>query len=233
MKPMKYEEYLTQDAQIPQEAQAAPQAPESLDVLAARLDADRLITLLATAQEAIATEPTPAAMLERITGALFGPDSPQAAAVAQAIERDKSPAGREMAIATIRQQRQALRRQAKQLEARAKEITGELEKLDAAERDVMRADGQAEALDRALLDVLTFRKQLDPDNPPDDLLPKLTAIYDKHNGNPAAMGLLYGTLADLTRRQYSAKVFDLVQQQAFRELARRIAGTISGAGGDL
>lgn len=233
MKPMKYEEYLTQDAQVPQEAQAAPPAPESLDVLAARLDADRLITLLATAQEAIATEPTPAAMLERITGALFGPDSPQAAAVAQAIEQDKSPAGREMAIATIRQQRQALRRQAKQLEARAKEITGELEKLDAAERDVMRADGQAAALDRALLDVLTFRKQLDPDNPPDDLLPKLTAIYDKHNGNPAAMGLLYGTLADLTRRQYSAKVFDLVQQQAFRELARRIAETISGAGGDL
>lgn len=227
------EDFVKQQAQAPQEAQAAPQAPESLDVLAARLDADRLNTLLEQAQEAIATEPTPAAMLERITGALFGPDSAQAAAVAQAIEQDKSPAGREMAIATIRQQRQALRRQAKQLEARAKEITGELEKLDAAERDVMRADGQAAALDRALLDVLTFRKQLDPDNPPDDLLPKLTAIYDKHNGNPAAMGLLYGTLADLTRRQYSAKVFDLVQQQAFRELARRIAETISGAGGDL
>ena len=230
---MRIEDYIKQQAQVPQGAQSASQTQEPLEVLAARLDAHMLYSLQATAQAAIDDGMAPAAMLERITGALFGPDSPQAAAVAQAIEQDKSPAGREMAIATIRQQRQALRRQAKQLEARAKEITGELEKLDAAERDVMRADGQAAALDRALLDVLTFRKQLDPDNPPDDLLPKLTAIYDKHNGNPAAMGLLYGTLADLTRRQYSAKVFDLVQQQAFRELARRIAETISGAGGDL
>lgn len=224
------EDFVKQQAQAPQEAQAAPQAPEPLDVVAARLDADRLITLLATAQEAIDTEPTPAAMLERITGALFGPDSQQAAAVAQAIEADTG--GYEMVIATIKQQRHLLRQQAKQLEAQAKAIAKELEKLDKAERDVMRADGQAAALDRALLAVLTFRKQLDPDNPPDNLLPKLTAIYDKHHDNPAAMGLLYGTLADLERRRYSWAVLDLVQQQDYKELARKIAEAISGAGGD-
>ena len=217
---MNLEQYAA--AQQAQRAQNTLQAQEPLDVIAARIDADRLHSLMVEAQEAIDTETIPAAMLERITGALFGADSPQAAAVARAIDADRHPGGHELAIADLRQQRHILRQQAKQLEARAKEITGELEKLDAAERDIMRAEGQAAALDRALLDVLTFTKA-----PQGDLLEQMAALYERHSGIPAAMGLLYGVMCDLNR--YSASAFDMIQQQAFKELKDRVARAISGA----
>ena len=216
---MNLEQYAAQNAQAPQGTQNAPQTQEPLDVLAAQLDAERLYSLMAEAQEAIDTEASPAAMLERITGALFGADSPQAAAVAQAIDADRHPGGHELAIADLRQQRALLRQQAKQLEAQAKAITGELEKLDAAERELTQDKGQAAALDRALLDVLTFTKA-----PQGDLLQQMAELYNRHHGNPAAMGLLYGVMCDLTR--YSAGAFDLIQQQTFKELKDRVAGAV-------
>ena len=219
---MNLEQYAAQQAQAPQGAQSAPQAQEPLDVLAARLDAERLYSLMAEAQEAIDGETSPAAMLERITGALFGADSPQAAAVAQAIDADRHPGGHELSIADLRQQRALLRQQHKQLEAQAQAITGELEKLDAAERALTGDKAKAAALDRALLDVLTFTKA-----PQGDLLQQMAALYDRHHGSPAAMGLLYGVMCDLTR--YSAGAFDLLQQQTFKELKDRVARAISGA----
>ena len=180
---------------------------------------------MAEAQEAIDGGAKPAAMLELITGALFGEDSKQAAAVAEAIDADRHPGGHEMALATIRAQRKLLRQQLKQLEAQAKAITGELEKLDADERALTGSKAEAAALDRALLDVLTFRKQLD--SPQADLLQQMTELYNQHHGNPAAMGLLYGAITDLTRKQYSETTLDLIQQQAFRELKDRIAAAIA------
>ena len=221
---MTLEEYAAQQAQAPQGAQNAPQTQEPLDVLAAKLDAERLYSLMAEAQEVIDGGAKPAAMLELITGALFGEDSKQAAAVAEAIDADRHPGGHEMALATIRAQRKLLRQQLKQLEAQAKAITGELEKLDADERALTGSKAEAAALDRALLDVLTFRKQLD--SPQADLLQQMTELYNRHHGNPAAMGLLYGVMADLTGKQYDAKAFDLVQQQAFKDLKRRVAEAI-------
>ena len=223
---MNLEQYAAQQAQAPQGAQSAPQTQEPLDVLAARLDADRLYSLQATAQAAIDDGMAPAAMLERITGALFGADSPQAAAVAQAIDADRHPGGRELAAAIYAQQRALLRQQLKQLEKQAKALTEEIEALNAAEAAALRTEGTGEALNRALLDVMTFVTQLDRENPPADTLPELTALYDRHHGNPAAMGLLYGCITDLTRRQYSAAALDLVQQQEFRALAGRIAEAI-------
>ena len=218
---MNLEQYAAQQAQAPQGAQNAPQTQEPLDVLAAKLDAERLYSLMAEAQAAIDDGMAPAAMLERITGALFGADSPQAAAVAQAIDADRHPGGHELAIADLRQQRHLLRQQAKQLEQQAKAITGELEKLDAAERELMADKGQAAALDRAMLDVLTFTKA-----PQGDLLQQMAALYDRHHGNPAAMGLLYGVITDLARRQYSETTLDLMQQQTFKELKDRIAADL-------
>ena len=218
---MNLEQYAAQQAQAPQGAQSAPQTQEPLDVLAAKLDAERLYSLMAEAQAAIDDGMAPAAMLERITGALFGADSPQAAAVAEAIDADRHPGGHELAIADLRQQRHLLRQQAKQLEQQAKAITGELEKLDAAERELMADKGQAAALDRAMLDVLTFTKA-----PQGDLLQQMAALYDRHHGNPAAMGLLYGVITDLARRQYSETTLDLMQQQTFKELKDRIAADL-------
>lgn len=218
---MNLEEYAARHAQAPQWAQNAPQTQEPLDVLAARLDADRLYSLQATAQAAIDDGMEPAAMLELITGAIFGTNSPQAAAVGQAIDADRHPGGHEMALATIKQQQHLLRQQAKQLEAQAQAITGELAKLDAAEREITGEKSKAAALDRAMLDVLTFRKQLD--NPQGDLLADMGELYTRHHGNPAAMGLLYGCIVELHRRQHDARAFDLVQQQEFSDLAKQIA----------
>ena len=218
---MNLEQYAAQQAQAPQGAQNAPQTQEPLDVLAAKLDAERLYSLMAEAQAAIDDGMAPAAMLERITGALFGADSPQAAAVAEAIDADRHPGGHELAIADLRQQRHLLRQQAKHLEQQAKDRTGELEKLDAAERELMADKGQAAALDRAMLDVLTFTKA-----PQGDLLQQMAALYDRHHGNPAAMGLLYGVITDLARRQYSETTLDLMQQQTFKELKDRIAADL-------
>ena len=219
---MNLEELAARQAQGPQGPQNAPQTQDPLEVLAAQLDADRLLSLKAEAQAAIDDGMAPAAMLEQMTGALFGTDSPQAAAVAAIIDADRHPGGHEMAIAAIRTQKKLLRQQLKQLEGQARAITGELEKLDAEERQITGDKAQAAALDRALLDVLTIAK----DGPQADTLQQMTELYNRHHGNPAAMGLLYGVIIDLTRKQYGETALDLIQQREFIELKDRIGAAI-------
>lgn len=220
---MNLEQYAAQQAQEPQQEQ---QTQETLTVeqVAAKLDAERLSSLMAQMQEAIEEKTAPAAMLEAITGAMFGTSSPQAAAVAAIIDADKHPGGHEMAIADIRQRRKMLKQQQKQLEEQAKAISDELEKLDEAERALTFEKADAAALDTALIETLTFCKTLDPQR---DMLKEIETLYTRHHGNPAAMGLLYGSLDELTRRQYSAGRLDLVQQQEFTNLKKRIAAAIS------
>ena len=220
---MNLEQYAAQQAQEPQQA---PQEQEALTVeqVAAKLDAERLSSLMAQMQEAIEEKTAPAAMLEAITGALFGTSSPQAAEVAAIIDADRHPGGHEMAIACIRQRRKMLKQQQKQLEEQAKAISDELEKLDEAERALTFEKADAAALDTALIETLTFCKTLDPQR---DMLKEIETLYTRYHGNPAAMGLLYGSLDELTRRQYSAGRLDLVQQQEFTNLKKRIAAAIS------
>ena len=223
---MNLEQYAAQQTQAPQEAQNAPQTQEPLDVLAARLDADRLHTLQAEAQAAIDSQAAPAVLLERITGTLWGQDSPQAAAVEAIIEADRHPGGRELAAAIYEQQRSAIHRQQKQLEKLARGLAEELEKINAAEAAAQREESAHTRLNRALLDIMTFATQLDAETPQADLLQELEGLYARHRDNPVAMGLLYGIIADLTRRQYSAAVFDLIQQQEFKGLTESIAAAI-------
>ena len=216
------EQYAAQHAQEPQQAQ---QAQEALTVaqVAAKLDAEKLSSLMAQMQEAIEEKTAPAAMLEAITGALFGTSSPQAAAVAAIIDADRHPGGHELAIADIRQRRSLLKKQQKQLEEQANTVADELAKLDEAERALTREKVEAAALDTALIETLTFCKGLDPQR---DMLTEIAALYDRHHGNPAAMGLLYGSIEELTRQQYSAGRLDLVQQQEFTRMKERIAAAI-------
>ena len=219
---MNLEQYAAQQAQEPQQA---PQTQETLTVeqVAAKLDAERLSSLMAQMQEAIEEKTAPAAMLEAITGAMFGTSSPQAAAVAAIIDADKHPGGHELALADIRQRRKMLKQQAKQLEEQAKAIADELAKLDESERALTREKAEAEALDNALIETLTFCKGLDPQR---DMLKELETLYTRHHGNPAAMGLLYGSIEELTRQQYSAGRLDLIQQQEFISMKERIAAAI-------
>lgn len=214
-------------AQHAQDAQQEPRAQEPLTVeqVAAKLEAEKLSSLVAQMQEAIEEKASPAAMLEQITGALFGTSSPQAAAVAQLIDAEQHPGGHELAIADIRQQRKLLQRQARQLEEQAKAVADELAKLDAAELALTREKADAAALDTALIETLTFCKTLDPQQP--DLLPQMEALCNRHHGNPAAMGLLHGCMEALTRQQYSAGRLDLIQQREFIELKDRIAAAVT------
>jgi len=80
------------------------------------------------------------------------------------------------------------------------------------------------ARDTALIETLTFCKSLDQTHP--DLLQQLETLYTRHNGKPAAMGLLYGCMEELTRREYSAGRLDLIQQQRFVDLKARLADAI-------
>lgn len=223
---MNLEQYAAQQTQATQGAQNAPQTQEPLDALAAQIDAGRLYSLQAEAQAAIDSKAPPAAILERITGALWGQDSPQAAAVATIIDEYQNPGGRELAAAIYEQQRKAIHRQQKNLEKLARSLADELEKINAAEAAARREESERTRLNRALLDVMTFATQLDAENPRADLLQAMAGLYERHQGSPAAMGLLYGCIADLNRRQYSAAAFDLVQQQEFKDLAARIAAAI-------
>ena len=222
---MNLEQYAAQHAQEPQQA---PQTQEPLTIaqVAAKLDAERLSSLLVEAQAAIEEQTSPAAMLEAITGAVFGTSSPQAAAVERAIDADRHPGGHEWAIADIRQRRKMLKQQAKQLEEQQRAIADELARLDESERALTREKAEAAALDTALIETLTFCKSLDPQQP--DLLQQLETLYNRHHGNPVAMGLLCGCITDLTRQQYSAGRLDLVQQQDFTRLKERIAAAVNG-----
>ena len=219
---MNLEQYAAQQAQEPQQA---PQAQETLTVeqVAAKLDAEKLSSLMAQMQEAIEEKTAPAAMLEAITGAMFGTSSPQAAAVAAIIDADTHPGGHELAIADIRPRRKMLKQQAKQLEEQAKAIADELAKLDESERALTREKAEAAALDNALIETLTFCKGLDPQR---DMLKEIETLYTRHHGNPAAMGLLYGSIEELTRQQYIAGRLDLIQQQEFISMKERIAAAI-------
>lgn len=221
---MNLEKYAAQYAQEPQQA---PQAQETLTVeqVAAKLDAEKLSSLMAQLQEAIDEQAAPAAMLQAITGTLFGTSSPQAAAVAQIIDADQHPGGHELAIAAIRQRRKFLNQQLRQLREQSRTVEAELDAMEEAERQIAREWSEAAALDTALADTLTLCKTLDPQQP--DLLQQLEGIYNRHHSDLASMGLLYGCIAELTRRQYKTGTLDLVQQEALADLKERVAAAIT------
>lgn len=221
---MTLEEYAAQQAQDAQQTQE-PAEGNPLDIFAAQQDAEKLSLLLAETREIIDTTGSPAAMLTRIAAALFGERSAEAEAVAAAIEKDKAPGGHELALAEIRQRRKLIKQQAKQLDEMQKELAGQLEKLNDEEREQTNQQAAAAALDRALADTLTFCKQL---RPQESMLQEARELYNRHKGSPAAMGLLYGTLAELTRNEYTAGHYDLIQQQDFTELKAAILAAANG-----
>lgn len=216
---MTLEEYAAQQAQQAQE----PQQANQLDAVAARIDAEKLSLLMADARQIIDEYRSPATLLTLITGAMFGDGSAEAAAVAAAIDADRNPGGHEMAIAELRQRRKMLNQQAKQLTEQQKAITAELEKLNEAERELMNQQTQAATLDSALTAVLTFCKGIDER---ETLLKEAAELYQKHRSTPAAMGLLYGSLSELTRQQYTR--FDLVQQQELQQLKEQVLAAAAG-----
>ena len=212
-------------AQNPQETQQAHEVLTN-EQLAAKLDAEKYISLVAQLQEAIEEEKAPAEILQEITTAVFGTNSRQAAAVAAIIDADRHPGGHEIAIANMRQQRKILNNLFKMLTESATAANNEINRLDAAEKALTREKTEAAALDTAIIDTLTACKCLDLQEP--GTLQQLQNLYTRHKGRPAAMGLLYGTITELTRKGYGTGNFDLIQQQGFIELKEQIAAAMKG-----
>ena len=214
---MTLEEYAARQAQQAPQAQE-PQRKNQLDAVAARIDAEKLSLLMAEARQAIDEYRSPATLLTVITGAIFGQDSAESAAVAKAIEQDRAPGGHELAIAALREQRRQLNQQAKKLTEQQKAVAEAIEKVNAAERELM-----TPAADGALIDVMTFCNNTEPR---ETLLQEAAALFEKHRRNPAAMGLLYGSLA--AQAGYTAGRYDLMQQQELAELKARILTAANG-----
>ena len=81
-------------------------------------------------------------------------------------------------------------------------------------------------INRALLDVLTVYK-LKARDPQSDILQDVAAILDKHRRDPAAMGLLYGFMVELTGRGYRFLSLDLAQQQEFDRLKAEVLNALN------
>lgn len=225
---MNFAQFLQENAQQEQAPQEAQQTQEALpvDYIAVKMDADSLLSLKAQAAAAIDTGATPAQLLVLIIGALFGKSSPQAAAVAGMIEAEKHPGGHEMAIAGLRQRKRLLRQQQKQQEAQLKAIGAEIEAANRAEGEIIAARGAAAALDSGLIETAAFCKALPGTEANPEILAAAEQLFTRHKGNPAAMGLLYGSLAEIGRTIYAAGGFDLVQAQQLADLRAQILAAI-------
>lgn len=222
-------QFIAQNAQQEQEPQEAQQTQEVLPaaMVEMKADADGFISLKAQAEAAIYSGTDPEQILLLMVCALFGQDSPQAAAVAELIEEARHPGGREMTIAALRQRRRFLKQQQKQHEEQIKNLAAEVESINKAERELFAAEGEAEALNNGLIEVATFCKALPGTAPKPEMITAAGELYARHKNNPAAMGLLYGSLAQIARKTYAAAGgFDLVQLQQLADLRAQVLGAI-------
>lgn len=225
---MNLTQYIAQNAQQEPAPQEAQQTQEALpvDLIAAKMDAEKYLSLKAQAAAAIDAGTAPAQLLVLITGALFGESSPQAAAVAGRLDAEKHPGGHEMAIAGLRQRKRLLKQQQKQHEEQIKGIAAEIDEINRAEREIFTAQAEAAALDNGLIEVAAFCKALPGTEAKPEIIAAAGALFTRHKGNPAAMGLLYGSLTEIGRTIYAAGGFDLVQAQQLADLRAQILAAI-------
>lgn len=228
-------QYIKQNAQQEpgqQEAQQTQQAQQAQEVLPVEMigmkaDAESLISLKAQTEAAIYSGAEPEQLLILMVCALFGENSPQAAAAAELIDAAQHPGGHEMAIAELRQRRRLLKQQQKQHEEKIKGLAAEIEAANKAERELFAVQGQAETLNGGLIEVAAFCKALPGTAPEPEMITAAGDLFTRHKGNPAAMGLLYGTLSELARRTYTAENgLDLVQLQQLADLRAQILAAI-------
>lgn len=222
-------QYIAQNAQQEPEAQEAQQAQEVLPAAMAgiKADADRFISLKEQAEAAIYSETEPEKILILLVCSMFGNESPQAAAAEKLIDAAQHPGGHEIAIAALRQRKRLLKQQQRRYEEQIKDLSAEIEAANKAERELFAAQGEAETLNNGLIEVSTFCKALPGTDPAPEMITTAEKLFEKYKGNPAAVGLLYGSLADLARKTYTtAGRFDLVQLQQLADLRARILEAI-------
>lgn len=221
---MKYTDYLSGQEQGPQEEPQAqqPQA-NALEGLAAQLETGKYYSLQAEARRIIAEEGNPSALAARLTAAIFGPASPEALTVSEAIEKAQRPGGYELAIDFARQRRGLFRRQLDKLAEQQRELAAQMGLAEAEERQLIEDKAAAGAANAAMLAVVNFAQDA-AEATPETFILQARDLCEKHSGSRPAMGLLYGTLTEQLARAYdNGASLDLVQQQAARELLAKIA----------
>lgn len=228
---MNYTEYLAQQAQEPQEPQDAQEEPQAqanqLDAIRAQLDAGKYYSLQAEARAAIEAEAEPSALAARLTAAIFGPDSPEAGTVAEAIEKARRPGGFDYAIAMAAQRKGLYKKQLKQLAELQKELAEQAQQADAEEWKLRAEASDTGRANWDMLAVMDFSRQLDGEADAGAIISQARALYEKHNGNRPAMGLLYGLITEWQGRDLTGPGLDFVQQAELQELK----GKISAAAG--
>lgn len=182
--------------------------------------AGRLSAIMWAAKNAIATESDVYSLAEELAASIFGFGSQQVAAVQTAIDNARRTPGHEVTLSRIQAYKRQLSRQQQKLSEELKETEAAIEDLKEIETEL-----QAQpCVDHAILDILTLRQDLDGV----DVLERLKGLYTAYKTNRAAMGLLFGVVAELTAKEYSANRLDLIQQVDFQELRRQIMAAIEG-----
>lgn len=213
---MNLQEWLKQDMQETQEAINAPMEPQTLDALAAQFDAEKYREIVALLDEAIEAGAKPADVLQRLTVATYGENSPQAAKLAETVKA--APGGPELAIATIRAQKAIIRAQQKKLAALSKSLVDDLARLDNEEIAIARTAG--DMVNKALLEIMEAATSPEPPT-----LHTLADLFARHRGNRRAMGLLYGLVTDTLQK--TALDLDMVDTQHLMELQRQVLEAVT------
>jgi len=220
------EEYAAQQAQNPQQAQEPQQAESSpLDAIAARNDAEKYHSLMDNLREIVSRDIHPRNILIFMVGAVFGETSAEAETIAEAIKKTKYPGGYDLAMANINNRRKQLREQQKALEGQLKLVAEAMTTAEAEEREIFKKQTAESVQNSAMVDLLTFFKGIDGRA---SLLQEMKALYQKHREKPAAMGLLYGSMTEIARRESAAGQLDLVQQQEFIDLKAQVLAAAEG-----
>ena len=218
---MNIEQYAAQQQPTPQEMRTAPQAQEQLDPLGAQIAAGKYHSLQADMQETLDRGASPDIMLTVLVNGLFGEGSPQAAAAEKLIDRDVYWAGYEPIAEMLKLWHEYLKGQREKIKKYDTMLDEEMRKI--AE---IRGRFETEQINKTyggLMKILAFRNRC-TDLEPAEFLRRLQALYERHQTDPEAMGLLYGTIRE--RRYYIDTKLDLVQRQAVEELQQQIAGAL-------
>lgn len=222
---MTLKEYAAQNKQDTQEVEQE----NTLDAVARQLQAaeaeKKMLSLSEQLQNGLDNHVQPALILQQLTGAIFGTDSPQAVAMAAAIKAtEERPVALEMRLACIRAQRAVLKRKHKQQADALATTEKELDTLAEEERLATQRSTAAAGFDECLADALTFYKVQQLEVQP-GALDDLEIILDRCAGSAAAVPVLHSCLLYFQRENAAGRVqFDLSQLEQLARLLQRTAG---------
>ena len=214
---MRYEDYLNQhDGRDERPAEASP-APSGgqFDPLEAIALHDQL-----EAVKALIDDPPPlndaADLLALVAAELFGENSPQVDAMKKYGTPDVD--GYAVTMDTIRKQQKALQRLRRNLTEQLQSVENAITATTTEAQTLSRYRDQASRSNRAVDAVLSLWSV-----PEGKLLSTAEGLVENHHDDPAAMGLLYGTLGELmsrdTLQEYAMTLPVIEQLTRIRERA--------------